>query len=182
MPGYDLLVQAMGGLMSITGPSAEQPTKVGVALVDVITGLHACVGILAALAERERSGRGPARLGQPAELHAVRPGQPGPVRRVGRPVPGPMGNAHPSIAPYETFDAADGTLALAVGNDRQFAALGDVLGLDLAAGRRASPRTPREWHHRDAVCADCSSQALRTRPAGDVGGGTDRSAASRRDR
>jgi crotonobetainyl-CoA:carnitine CoA-transferase CaiB-like acyl-CoA transferase len=131
LPGYDLLVQAMGGLMSITGTDAEHPTKVGVALVDVVTGLHATVGILAALAERQRSGRG-----QRVEVSLLGSTLSALVNQAQAVVgasasPHPMGNAHPSIAPYETFPTAEGVLALAVGNDRQFAALCGALDLDL---------------------------------------------------
>jgi crotonobetainyl-CoA:carnitine CoA-transferase CaiB-like acyl-CoA transferase len=123
LPGYDLLIQAVGGLMSITGQTEGPPTKVGVALVDVIAGLFATVAILAALAERERSG-----LGQRAEvslmgsLLAALVNQASGFLGAGA-VPGRMGNRHPSIAPYESFDAADGEIVIAVGNDRQFAAL-----------------------------------------------------------
>lgn len=152
LPGYDLLVQAMGGLMSITGPSPEQPTKVGVALVDVITGLHACVGILAALAERQRSGRG-----QHVAVNLLSSTLSAMVNQAqsvvaGGPVPVAMGNAHPSIAPYETFSAADGTLAVAVGNDRQFAALSDVLGLELASSP-AFATNPARVANRAALAA-----------------------------
>lgn len=161
MPGYDLLVQAMGGLMSITGPSAAEPTKVGVALVDVITGLHAAVGILAALSARERTGRG-----QQVEVSLlastlsalVNQGQ---AVAAGAAAPVPLGNAHPSIAPYETFPTADGTLALAVGNDRQFAALCGVLGLGLAEDPRFATNPARVRNRGDLVTA--LTAALRTR-------------------
>jgi len=165
MPGYDLLVQAMGGLMSITGPSPEQPTKVGVALVDVITGLHACVGILAALAEREASGRG-----QHVSVNLLSSTLSALVNQAqsvvsGGPAPTPMGNAHPSIAPYETFDALDGTLALAVGNDRQFAALNDLLRLDLAQDARFAANRDRVDHR--ASLREQLAPVLRTRSARD---------------
>jgi crotonobetainyl-CoA:carnitine CoA-transferase CaiB-like acyl-CoA transferase len=132
MPGYDLLVQAMGGLMSVTGPTPDQPTKVGAALVDVLTGLHAGVGILAALHERSLSG-----VGQHVSVNLLSSTLSALVNQaqavVGAGVvPRAMGNAHPSIAPYETLPTADGVLVLAVGNDRQFASLCEVLGLDLA--------------------------------------------------
>jgi crotonobetainyl-CoA:carnitine CoA-transferase CaiB-like acyl-CoA transferase len=146
LPGYDLLVQAMGGLMSITGPTRDQPTKVGVALVDVITGLHATVGILAALAERGRSGRG--QRVQVSLLGSTLSALVNQAQAVvaGAPAPGPMGNAHPSIAPYETFASADGTLVLAVGNDRQFRALCAVLDLPLADDPRFSSNPARVAH------------------------------------
>jgi crotonobetainyl-CoA:carnitine CoA-transferase CaiB-like acyl-CoA transferase len=165
MPGYDLLVQAMGGLMSITGPAPDQPTKVGVALVDVVTGLHAAVGILAALAERGRSGRG-----QRVEASLLASTLSALVNQAqavvaGAAAPVAMGNAHPSIAPYETFPTADGTLALAVGNDRQFAALCDVLGVGLAADPRFATNPQRVAHR--AALVEALTATLAQRPAVD---------------
>jgi crotonobetainyl-CoA:carnitine CoA-transferase CaiB-like acyl-CoA transferase len=127
LPGYDFLVQAVGGLMSITGPAGGHPTKVGVALVDVITGLHATIAILAALRERDRSG-----LGQHVEVNLLSRllgslVNQGAAYLNGGGVPGAMGNQHPSIAPYETLAAKDAPLAVAIGNDRQFASLADAL-------------------------------------------------------
>ncbi len=120
LPGYDFLVQALGGLMSITGPADGEPTKAGVALVDVLTSKDATIGILAALAERDRSG-----LGQRVEVNllssllAALVNQASSYLATGTP-PGRMGNRHPSIAPYETLRCADGVLAVACGNDTQF--------------------------------------------------------------
>ena len=137
LPGYDLLVQATSGLMSITGPAGGEPTKVGVALVDVLTGLYAATGILAALAERARTGRG-----QRVEVSLLGSALASLVNQAssylctGRP-PRAMGNRHPSIAPYETLATADRPLVVAVGNDGQFARLCRVLGLPGAA---ADPR------------------------------------------
>jgi crotonobetainyl-CoA:carnitine CoA-transferase CaiB-like acyl-CoA transferase len=125
-PGYDLLVQAMGGLMSITGD--EQPTKVGVAIVDVVTGLHALVGILAALYSRDKSGQG--QLVEVNLLTSLLSGlvnQSAAYSQAGV-VAGRMGNAHPSITPYEVYQASDRPLVLAVGNDTQFAKLVNALG------------------------------------------------------
>jgi crotonobetainyl-CoA:carnitine CoA-transferase CaiB-like acyl-CoA transferase len=128
LPGYDLLVQAMGGLMSITGPAPGEPTKAGVALVDVITGLHATVGILAALRHRDVTGEG-----QRIEVNLLSSLLSALVNQasayVGADViPGILGNAHPSIAPYEVYPTADRPLVIAVGNDGQFAALVAELG------------------------------------------------------
>jgi crotonobetainyl-CoA:carnitine CoA-transferase CaiB-like acyl-CoA transferase len=163
MPGYDLLVQAMGGLMSITGPSPDQPTKVGVALVDVLTGLHATVGILAALAERTRTGQGQAvSVNLLSSTLSALVNQVQGVIGAGA-VPHAMGNAHPSIAPYETLATADGTLALAVGNDRQFAALCDVLGLDLADTDDYATN-PARVAHREQLVAELAA-VLRQRPS-----------------
>ncbi|MDH6709659.1 crotonobetainyl-CoA:carnitine CoA-transferase CaiB-like acyl-CoA transferase [Kitasatospora sp. MAA19] len=131
LPGYDLLVQAVGGLMSVTGPAPGEPVKTGVALVDVLTGLHAAVGVLAALREREATGQG-----QLVELNLLSTLLSGLVNQsagytLAGTVPGILGNRHPSIAPYEVFTAADRPLVVAVGNDRQFAAL--CRGLDAPA-------------------------------------------------
>jgi crotonobetainyl-CoA:carnitine CoA-transferase CaiB-like acyl-CoA transferase len=137
LPGYDLLVQAVGGLMSITGPDASQPTKVGVALVDVITGLHATAGILAAVRHRERTGEGQrVDVNLMSSLLSALTNQASAYLGAGA-VPTAMGNRHPSIAPYELFQASDRPLVLAVGNDGQFRALVDVLG---EPGLAADPR------------------------------------------
>ena len=125
-PGYDLLVQAMGGLMSITGD--EEPTKVGVAIVDVVTGLHALAGILAALYSRDKTGQG--QLVEVNLLTSLLSGlvnQSAAYAQAGV-VAGRMGNAHPSITPYEVYRASDRPLVLAVGNDTQFAKLANALG------------------------------------------------------
>ena len=128
VPGYDLLVQAVGGLMSVTGDAAGEPVKAGVALVDVITGLHASLGILAALRHRDATGEGQlVEVSLLGSLLSAMVNQASAFAVAGV-VPGRMGNAHPSIAPYETFPAADRPLALAVGNDRQFAALAEAIG------------------------------------------------------
>jgi crotonobetainyl-CoA:carnitine CoA-transferase CaiB-like acyl-CoA transferase len=151
LPGYDLMIQAVGGLMSITGQPDGPPTKVGVALVDIIAGLFAVAAILAALAERERSG-----LGQRAEvslmgaLLAALANQASGFLGAGA-VPGRMGNRHPSIAPYESFAAADGEIVVAVGNDRQFQALCAQLGApELGADARFATN-PLRVEHREQL-------------------------------
>ena len=125
--GYDFLMQGMGGLMSVTGRQDDEPgggpQKVGVALTDVLTGLYASTAILAALAHRDRTGEG-----QHIDL-ALLDVQVASLANqtmnflVGGQVPGRMGNAHPSIVPYQDFPSADGYFIIAVGNDRQFASL-----------------------------------------------------------
>jgi len=147
IPGYDLLVQAVGGLMSVTGEQDGQPLKAGVALVDVITGLHAALGILAALRHREATGEG-----QRVEVNLLSSLLSAMVNQasgyaVAGSVPGRLGNAHPSIAPYETFETADRPIALAVGNDRQFAELADAIGLpQLAEDPRFCTNADRVAH------------------------------------
>ncbi|MFW0785924.1 CoA transferase [Gordonia sp. CPCC 206044] len=147
LPGYDLLIQAVGGLMSITGPDPRTPTKVGVAMVDIITGLHAAVGILAALRHRDRTGEGQRiEVNLLSSLLSALANQSSAYVAAGV-VPHAMGNRHPSIAPYEVFAASDRPLVLAIGNDRQFAALADVLGRpELASDERFSTNRARVAH------------------------------------
>ena len=128
LPGYDLLVQALGGLMSVTGEPDRDPQKVGVALVDILTGLFATSGILAALRHRDRSGQGQkVEVSLLASLLGALVNQAS-AYTAGGVVPHRMGNAHPSISPYELYDARDGQLVIAVGNDRQFRALCEAIG------------------------------------------------------
>ena len=136
-PGYDIIVQALSGLMSVTGPAGGDPVKVGVALLDAIAGLHATIGILAALTERATTGRGrhvsvalfdasvAAMLNQAANF------------LVGGHVPTPMGTAHPNICPYQAFQGSDRPFILAAGNDRLFRRTCEVLG---EAGWADDPR------------------------------------------
>jgi crotonobetainyl-CoA:carnitine CoA-transferase CaiB-like acyl-CoA transferase len=127
VPGYDLLVQALGGLMSITGSPDGEPQKVGVALVDVLAGAFSTVGILAALEHRHSSGEGQrVEVNLLLSLLAALVNQ-GAAYTAGGVVPMRMGNEHPSIAPYGLMRAADRELVVAVGNDRQFAALCRVI-------------------------------------------------------
>jgi crotonobetainyl-CoA:carnitine CoA-transferase CaiB-like acyl-CoA transferase len=154
LPGYDLLVQALGGLMSITGEPDGEPQKVGVALVDVLAGLYATVGILAALRHREATGEG-----QRVEvdlfscLLASLVNQAAAFTVAGV-VPGRLGNAHPSIAPYELFSCGQGSVVVAVGNDQQFSALCEALGL----GHLASD--PRFAHNPDRVANRAELRSL----------------------
>ncbi len=128
-PGYDFLVQAMGGLMSVTGDKKSGPQKVGVALTDVMTGLYATVGILTAMAEREKSG-----LGQHIDLSlldvtAATLANQATNYLVGDKIPTGLGNAHPNIVPYQSFETRDGHCIVAVGNDNQFVRLCEAIGM-----------------------------------------------------
>ncbi|MCJ0894145.1 CaiB/BaiF CoA-transferase family protein [Rhodococcus sp. ARC_M5] len=166
LPGYDLVVQAVGGLMSVTGSDASSPTKVGVAMVDIVTGLHALSGILAALHHRTNTGAGQqVHTSLMASVLSALSNQSSAYLGAGV-VPVPMGNKHPSLVPYEVFETADRPLALAVGNDRQFAALVEVLGLPaLAEDERFSSNSARV-EHRDQL-VDLLNTALQTRIADD---------------
>jgi crotonobetainyl-CoA:carnitine CoA-transferase CaiB-like acyl-CoA transferase len=151
MPGYDLLVQALGGLMSITGAPDGEPQKVGVALVDVVAGLFATVGILTALRHRDETGCGQrVEISLLASLLAALVNQASGYTVAGV-VPGRMGNAHPSIAPYELYPCGDGELVVAVGNDRQFATLAKVLGLPELAGDPRFATNPDRVANRRAL-------------------------------
>ena len=147
LPGYDFLAQAMGGLMSITGEEEGRPLKTGAAVVDLVCGLLAVSGIQAALAERERPGRGrhvEVSLMDAALLSLLNQGS---AWVLGGVVPHRRGNRHPSITPYETFDAADRPIAVAVGNDRLFQRLCAVLGVEeLAADERFATNSARVAH------------------------------------
>jgi crotonobetainyl-CoA:carnitine CoA-transferase CaiB-like acyl-CoA transferase len=149
-PGYDFAIQALGGIMSITGEPDGEPSKVGVAVVDITAGLHALVAILAAL----RAGRGQhvevsLFQSQLAWLVNVASGY-----LVSGREPRRWGNAHPQIVPYQTFRGADGWVAIACGNDAQFRALCGVLGLE-ADARFAT--NPLRVEHREELVARLSA-------------------------
>jgi len=127
-PGYDIIVQALSGLMSITGEPGGEPTKTGVALLDVVTGLYAGIGILAALRERDDTG-----LARHVSVSLFDASVAAMVNQatnylVGGVVPAAMGSQHPNIVPYQVFHASDRGFVLAAGNDRQFARTCAVIG------------------------------------------------------
>ncbi|QGU05826.1 CaiB/BaiF CoA transferase family protein [Corynebacterium comes] len=148
LPGYDLLVQALSGLMSLTGAPDSPAYRAGVAVFDVITGLHTAIGILSALHERGNSGRG-----QHVEANLMSSALSGMVNQtagyvLSGQVPTRMGNEHPSIYPYEPFRTAEGDIILAIGNDRQFLRLCAVLGAEhLPEDPRFAAAADRS-HHR----------------------------------
>jgi len=154
LPGYDFLVQAVGGLMSVTGDPDGDPLKVGVALVDVLTSKDALVGILAALRVRDRTG-----LGQRVEVNLLSSLLGSMVNQASAYLttgesPGRLGNQHPSIAPYETLHCRDGLVAVACGNDGQFARFADAIGApDLASDPRFASNGSRVGHRPALVSA-----------------------------
>lgn len=152
LPGYDLIAQAVGGLMSVTGSAESGPTKVGVALVDVVTGLHATVGILAALRHRDRTGHGQrVEVNLLSSILSALTNQASAYVTTGH-VPALMGNRHPSIAPYEVLATADRPLAVAAANDKLFARLAEGVGQpDLAADPRFTTNTSRVAHREELV-------------------------------
>ncbi|HEX9368895.1 MAG TPA: CoA transferase [Vicinamibacterales bacterium] len=162
--GYDAMMQAEGGLMSITGAAGGPPFRLGVAIGDIATAMFAVQGILAALVARARDGRGQqvdiAMLDSVTALLAY---QASSAFATGQ-TPGRLGNRHPSIAPYDTFAAADGDFVLSVGNDDQFQRLVRVLGRpDLGADPRFATNADRVVNY-DALRGDLSPLfASRTR-------------------
>ncbi|TKC80245.1 CoA transferase [Trinickia terrae] len=155
--GYDFLIQGMGGLMSLTGRAdgteGEGPLKVGVALTDVMTGLYATVAVLAALARRERSGEGQHIDLALLDVQIACLANQAANYLVGGMVPRRMGNAHPSIVPYQDFPTADGYMIIAVGNDGQFAKLCNSLGRPEWSGDERFATNPQRVKHRDALIA-----------------------------
>lgn len=164
LAGYDFIVQAVGGLMSITGEAAGEPLKVGVALVDVLTGKDAAIGILAALRHRHRTGAGQyVQVNLMSSLLGALVNQAAGFLATGS-SPGRMGNQHPSIAPYETLRCEDGLIAVAAGNDRQFRTLAAVLGLATLADDPRFATNPARVENREALRSELEF-ALSTRTA-----------------
>ena len=164
LPGYDLLAQAASGLMSVTGEVGARPLKVGAALVDVVCALHAAVGVLAAVHDRQRTGTG--RRVQVSLFDAALSSLINQSSAVvaGGTIPASGGNDHPSIAPYSTFRASDRDLVIAVGNDRQFDSLCHVLGeADATADARFTTNSDRVEHRREL--RDVIEAALAARTA-----------------
>ena len=128
VPGYDFMVQAAGGLMSITGPEQGPPYRAGIAVVDLTTGMMAANAVLAALYARERTGRGQHLDISLLETQVAWLGNVGVSYLATGESPRRYGNAHPTIVPYQTFDTADGTIALGVGNDGQWQRLCEGIG------------------------------------------------------
>lgn len=152
LPGYDFIIQAEGGLMSITGPRDGPPYKVGVAIVDITAGMYASHAILAALHHREKTGEGQfidvslfdSQLGWLANV--------GQNYLVSERPPARYGNAHANIVPYEIFQTADGYLALGVGNDRQYQMLCEAVNRrDLWADERFQTNPGRVTHRRELI-------------------------------
>ncbi|HET6502647.1 MAG TPA: CoA transferase [Amycolatopsis sp.] len=158
LPGYDLLVQALGGLMSITGSPDGPPQKVGVAVVDVLAGLFATTGILAALRHRDVTGEGQRiDIDLLSCLLAALTNQATAYTAAGV-TPARRGNEHPSIAPYEPLPCADRDLVVAVGNDRQFRALCEVLEVPRLAGDPRFATNSARVHHRQALRAELTAR------------------------
>ena len=150
-PGYDIIVQALSGLMSFTGHPGGEPTKVGVALLDVICGLYACNAIQAALIGRGTTGRGARVTVSLFDASVAALVNQAANYLLGGLVPEPLGNAHPNIVPYQLFETADRPIILAAGNDRLFERTCEVVGHpELAADERFATNAARV-RNRDAL-------------------------------
>ncbi|PJE26727.1 Succinyl-CoA:(R)-benzylsuccinate CoA-transferase subunit BbsF [Pseudooceanicola marinus] len=165
-PGYDFLIQGMCGIMDLTGDPDGEPQKIGVAWIDIFTGLYGVIGVQAALAERARSGKG-----QHVDLSLLDAGVGVLANQamnflLGGQVPHRLGNAHPSIVPYQVFPAADGHFIVACGNDRQFRALCGILGLELADDPAFATNAARVGN-RDRL-AELISEKTRLRPKAEL--------------
>jgi crotonobetainyl-CoA:carnitine CoA-transferase CaiB-like acyl-CoA transferase len=151
-PGYDIIVQALSGLMSVTGHPGGEPTKVGVALLDVICGLYAANAIQAALVGRAATGRGAFVSVSLFDASVAAMVNQAANHLLGGLVPGPMGNAHPNIVPYQLFRASDRSFILAAGNDRLFERTCGVLGRpELATDQRFATNGARVRHRGELI-------------------------------
>ncbi|WP_106494609.1 CaiB/BaiF CoA transferase family protein [Lentibacillus sp. Marseille-P4043] len=151
MPGYDFIIQAMSGLMSITGDKDSGPQKLGVAITDILTGLYACIGIQGALLERTQSGKGQKldiSLYDAAVSSLVNIGS---NYLMSGKIPQALGNHHANIVPYQTFLTADGEMVIAVGNDNQFKALCAILGKPELAHDERYKTNPNRVQHREEL-------------------------------
>lgn len=151
--GYDYILQGMSGLMSVTGDPAGQPQKTGVAIVDLFTGVYAVVGVLAALHQRQATGRG-----QQVDMAlmdvatAMTANQAMNYLATGK-APGRIGNTHPNIVPYAVYDCADGWIIIATGNDGQYRRLCEVLGLPALAQAPDYATNAARVAHREPLTA-----------------------------
>lgn len=162
-PGYDFLIQGMGGIMSLTGMPDGEPMKVGVGIADVMTGMYATVGILAALQHRQQTGEG-----QHIDISLLDTQiswlvNAGTNYLTDRQLPTRLGNGHPNIVPYQVFSTADAPMILAVGNDAQFRRFCEIAGMEAAASDERYATNPMRIRNRAALCK-LVDNALRTRP------------------
>jgi len=164
LPGYDFLIQAMGGLMSVTGQ--EEPVKVGVPIVDLFTGVYAAGAVMAALIARDQ-GKGGQYIDMALfDVQAAMLANQACNYLVGGKVPGRMGNRHPNIVPYQDFPTSDGRIAVAVGADRQFRAFAGVMGRAEWADDPRYARNAGRVEYREELCGEIAA-IMRTRSTAD---------------
>lgn len=158
LPGYDYIIQAMSGLMSITGEAEGNPMKVGVAIADVLTGLYTCIGILSALHYRQSTGEG-----QEIDI-SLMDSQISALINVASNylcsgvTPVRLGNQHPNIVPYQVFQASDGEIVVAVGNDEQFRRFVTVLGIAEIAAMDEFKDNPSRLMYKSKLISICEEQ------------------------
>jgi crotonobetainyl-CoA:carnitine CoA-transferase CaiB-like acyl-CoA transferase len=159
--GYDLMAQGMGGIMDLTGMAGGEPTRVGIPISDIFTGVYSVVGILAALAERERTGRGAYVDTALVDSTVGVLSNQGLNYLVSGKVPKRIGNAHANIVPYQVFPAADGHIIIATGNDNQYLKLCQALGAPELAQDPDYQGNIGRLQHRDALIAKLSAYTAR---------------------
>ena len=152
--GYDFVAQGMGGFMAITGEEGGQPLRAGVAMADVTTGLYATISILAALRHAERTGEGQQIDISLLETQIACLANQAMNWLVGGVDPGRLGNRHPTVVPYKTFDVADGTIIIAIGNDGQFRAFCALMGVPQLAQDERFVTASARLINRDAIEAE----------------------------
>lgn len=151
LPGYDFIIQAMSGFMSITGDKETGPQKTGIAITDVLTGLYACIGIQAALVERHQSGQG-----QKLDIALFDSAVSALINIASNflmsgQTPEPLGNSHPNIVPYQTFPTKDRDIVIAVGNDRQFTTLCEQMQMSELAKDPKFSTNPKRVENREIL-------------------------------
>ena len=152
--GYDFVAQGMGGFMAITGEEGGQPLRAGVAMADVTTGLYATISILAALRHAERTGEGQQIDISLLDTQIACLANQAMNWLVGGVDPGRLGNRHPTVVPYKTFDVADGTIIIAIGNDGQFRAFCTLMGVPQLAQDERFGTARARLINRDAIEAE----------------------------
>ncbi len=150
-PGYDFAIQAEAGLMSITGEPSGEPQKVGVAVTDLMTGIYATTAILAALHQKQSSGRGCHIDASLFDVQVAMLANQASNELIGYTRPTRMGNAHPNIVPYQVFPTQDGHMVLAIGNDGQFSRFCEAAGYPNIAGDARYSANPARVKHRDSL-------------------------------
>jgi crotonobetainyl-CoA:carnitine CoA-transferase CaiB-like acyl-CoA transferase len=159
--GYDLMAQGMGGFMSLTGTTDGEPTRAGVPIADIMTGVYAVVGVLAALIEREKTGRGTLVDGALVDTQVGVLANQALNFLVSGEVPARIGNAHPNIVPYQVFPVADGHIIIATGNDSQYGKLCTVLGEPSLADQPEYKDNRARLAHRAVLIAKLSELTKR---------------------
>ncbi|WP_353234795.1 CoA transferase [Diaphorobacter ruginosibacter] len=162
-PGYDFLIQGMGGIMSLTGVPDGEPMKVGVGIADVMTGMYAAVGMLAALQHRHATGEGQHIDISLLDTQIAWLVNAGTNYLADRKPPTRLGNGHPNIVPYQVFPTADAPMILAVGNDAQFRRFCEVAGAPVWADDPRYATNVQRIAHREELCALVAGR-LRTQP------------------